>query len=95
MTDTPDLTGALARLRRPKMLVGAARRGLELYRREVDLRRILRGETRAAVAGARLLDAEQKMENTRRKGEAGYSIAAHIELLTALMAEAAVAPRHA
>ena len=43
----------------------------------------------------RLLSVEDGMEATRRAGDASYSIARHIEVLIALMAEARVVLRKA
>ena len=87
-----DLTRTLKDLRRPRILVSAARKGMALYRRDRDLRRILSGEARAAETGGRLLAAESRMEAERTAGNAGYSIGAHIAVLTALMAEASLSP---
>jgi hypothetical protein len=39
-----------------------------------------------------LLRTEEMMEATRRTGDATYSIARHIEVLTAMMAEARLLP---
>jgi hypothetical protein len=79
-------------LRRPRLLIRAARHGLQDYRRERDLRRLV--PQAAADAGGmldRLIAAEAAAEHTRRSGDAGYSIARHIELLIAVLAEARLA----
>jgi hypothetical protein len=85
-----DFRAMLADLRRPRLLVRAARHGLQDYRRDRDLRRLIAPETGLApdVALARLLDEEARIETTRRSGDASYSIARHVELLIAMMAEA-------
>lgn len=85
-----DVHAMLANLRRPRLLVRAARHGLQDYRRDRDLRRLIAPEQgiRPDVAMAHLLDAEARIETTRRTGDASYSIARHVELLIALMAEA-------
>lgn len=90
MTDLPTI---LATLNRPRMLVGAARKGLGLYRRDRDLGRILPQESRPGRAGAALLAAEAVVETARQTGDATYSITRHIELLTALLAEATLTGR--
>ncbi|MBD3626096.1 MAG: hypothetical protein HUJ24_12160 [Rhodobacteraceae bacterium] len=90
-----ELASTLGTLNRPRMLVGAARKGLGLYRRDRDLARILPQETRPGRAGAALLAAEARLEATRKAGDVTYSITRHIELLTALLAEAALGPRTA
>ncbi|MGC9419481.1 MAG: DUF6477 family protein [Rhodovulum sp.] len=87
MTHIP---AALAALRRPRLLVSAARFGLADYRRDRYLPRLLQGG-RADLPAAiieRLMDLEERMDERRRAGDAGYSYARHIELLIALMAEA-------
>lgn len=92
-----DLAQALAALRRPRILIRAARAGMAEYRRERDLKRILRKAR--AEAGAHplgsLIAEESRLEAHRARGEATYSIQQHVAVLTALIAEArlqAVAP---
>lgn len=87
-----DLTTILRQLKRPRILVGAARKGLALYRREQDLRRILARDASTREAGRALLETEERLEERRRAGDAGYSVADHISVLTALIAEAALVP---
>ena len=77
-------------LRRPKILVRAARAGVVDYRRERDLRRLLR-QARGTAAGqamGSLLAEEDRLESTRTAGDATYSIQRHVAVLTALLAEA-------
>jgi hypothetical protein len=84
-----DFSAILANRRRPSLLVRAARFGLPDYRRDRDLTRLIgpaNGEGGPALLPA-LLEAESQMEAQRREGDLGYSIARHIELLAALMAE--------
>lgn len=85
-----DVHSMLANLRRPRLLVRAARHGLQDYRRDRDLRRLIAPGPAITpdAAMAHLLDAEAQIETTRRAGDASYSIARHVELLIALMAEA-------
>lgn len=80
----------LARLRRPRLLISAARFGLADYDRSRDLRRIFRASAAPgpAAALARLIDEEADLEATRRAGGATYSIARHVDVLIALMGEA-------
>lgn len=84
-----DFAAALAERRRPRLLVRAARLGLSDYRRERDLARLMGGRSRAPDAEVlpALLEAEQQMETRRRGGDLSYSIARHVEILAALMAE--------
>ncbi len=92
-----DPFAALAPLRRPKLLIRAARAGLALYQPERDLPRVLRraGAGSADRPGARLealLAAENRLETCRRAGDAAYRATAHVEVMTALLAEAERAP---
>ena len=85
-----DLATVLAALRRPRILVRAARCGLADYRRDRDLKRILRLPRAAASARAleTLLAEEERLETIRTSGEATYSLQRHVAVLTALLAEA-------
>lgn len=94
MTDPLTL---LSSLRRPRLLIRAARLGLADYSRDRDLKRVMRAVSapgpRAAVD--RLLAVEAELEENRREGGASYSVARHVEVLIALMAEARLLPRPA
>ncbi len=85
-----DIAQALAALRRPRILIRAARAGMAEYRRERDLKRILRRAK--AEAGTHplgsLIAEENRLETHRASGEATYSIQHHVAVLTALIAEA-------
>lgn len=85
-----DLAATLASITRPRLLIRAARHGVEDYRRPRDLKRILRSEVLPGpvVAVSRLMEMEAQHDDRRRAGDAGYSIATHLEVLIALMAEA-------
>lgn len=89
-----DFRALLSDLRRPQLLIRAARCGLVDYRRERDLRRLLDGQQPAPDRSVpRLLTQEEHLEEIRKSGDAGYSIAHHIEVLIALMAEVRLLPR--
>ncbi|MGG7646345.1 DUF6477 family protein [Rhodovulum sp. YNF3179] len=90
-----DFFAALHSLRRPKLLIRAARLGLEDYVRDRDLARITRSDAPPPPGRAldRLMVEEDLLEQTRRAGDAGYSVTRHVELLIALMAEARLLPR--
>ncbi len=92
---TNDPVTDLSSVRRPRLLIRAARFGLADYVRERDLKRLLKTASPPAPATAlrRLMAAEAEMEETRRAGDAGYSAARHVELLIALMAEAGLLAR--
>jgi Family of unknown function (DUF6477) len=84
----PDPRTLLATLRRPRLLMRAARFGLAEYRRERDLRRFVSGTASPEATVSSLISVEARLEETRVAGEAGYSVARHIEVLIALLAEA-------
>ena len=92
MTDFP---GILNTLRRPRLLVRAARFGLRDYKRERDLRRLVNSETLPSPVNAvpTLLAEEARLEATRRARDAAYSPARHVELLVALISEVRLIPR--
>ncbi|MEL7026201.1 MAG: DUF6477 family protein [Pseudomonadota bacterium] len=80
----------LANLRRPRLLISAARFGLVDYNRARDLKRLINSghPPNPGVAVDKLIDQEANLEETRKTGSATYSIARHVEVLIALMAEA-------
>lgn len=92
-----DPHAMLAALRRPRLLIRAARFGLCDYNRDRDLRRLTRSETVPAPARAlpALMETEAQLEEIRRAGDASYSVCRHVEVLIALMAEARLVPRTA
>lgn len=79
----------LATLRRPRLLMSAARFGLGTYEREAVLPRLLGGEMPVPGRGCidLLAGREAALEHDRVAGRATYSIADHVEMLTALVAE--------
>ena len=89
-----DFASVLAALRRPKILIRAARAGVVDYRRDRDLKRLMRLGRGAAPATAMrsLLAEEMALEETRTAGEATYSIQRHVAVLTAILAEARLMP---
>ena len=88
-----DVCALLAELRRPQLLIRAARCGLADYRRDRDLRRLLDGQPSPDRAVRRLLHEEERLEDIRKAGEASYSVTRHIEVLIALMSEVRLLPR--
>lgn len=88
-----DIFAILETIRRPRLLMQAARHSLSAYRRNRDLQRLIGRETTPAQAVAQLITVEEQVEHIRRSGDANYSAARHIELLTALIAEASRLPR--
>ena len=97
-TDTPSTLpqarSPLAALRRPKLLIRAARLGLADYSRTRDLRRIMRtgAVPTPSNAVAALMNTEAELEECRRSGTSTYSVIRHVEVMIALMAEARLLP---
>ncbi len=85
-----DILSRVEGLKRPPLLVRAARFGLDDYNREGQLPRLLRtlAPPRAGAAILSLLDIEADLDERRRDQSADYSVARHVEVIIALMAEA-------
>ncbi len=84
------ITHELDALRRPGLLVEAASIGTSQYQRRRDLRRMLRTAIppTARAALETLLPLEAAIDKRRRTGDKNYSIARHVDVLAALLAEA-------
>lgn len=84
-----DIHTLLKNLKRPSLLVRAARFGIDDFRRETDLPRLLGTEKTLGPSDAimRLLDLESELNEDRISHAADYSLARHIDTLTAIMAE--------
>ena len=87
-----DLLTKLDTLKRPRLLIRAARIGIDEYRRDVHLRRHLgHGPLpRSGAALARLVELESGVNQQRRERQAGYSSVQHVDLLIAMMGEARI-----
>ncbi|WP_306116372.1 MULTISPECIES: DUF6477 family protein [unclassified Roseovarius] len=87
-----DLLTKLDNLKRPRLLIRAARIGMGDYRRDVHLRRHLgHGPLpRSSAALEQLVEIESGMNEQRRERNAGYSSIRHVDLLIAMMAEARI-----
>ncbi|WP_108481941.1 DUF6477 family protein [Oceaniglobus ichthyenteri] len=87
---THPATSALAHLRRPRLLIRAARFGLSDYDRTRCLRRILPDACAKTQANplSPLIEQEAQYEARRAAGDAGYMVARHVEILIALISEA-------
>lgn len=90
-----DAFTVLKALRRPRLLVRAARFGLVDYNRDRDLKKLMKTATTPCPATAidELLQEEARLEDTRKSGDASYSIAQHVEVLIALMSEMRLLPQ--
>jgi hypothetical protein len=89
-----DFRALLSNLRRPRILIRAAHCGMVDYRRERDLKRLLKGAHSPERTVGQLMEEEERLEATRRAGEISYSVARHIEVLIALMVEVRLLPRN-
>ncbi len=80
----------LESLRRPKLLIQAARIGAAEYQGKARLAKLIdAGDLmRGGSALSRLLDMEQDVNDLRKQHATSYSVAYHVELLTAVMGEA-------
>lgn len=74
-----------APIRRPRILLEAARRCAKGYSRETMLPRLLGASSARVVALLRVQ--EERLEQDRRMRESTYSAQAHVEVLSALLAE--------
>lgn len=84
-----DLHNLNRYLKRPRLLVQAARFGLDGYKRERDLLRLLHLTQVPKISEGlvMLTSCERELEAQRKDDAPFYSYARHIELLTAIMAE--------
>jgi hypothetical protein len=87
-----DLLTQLSHLRRPRLLIRAARIGAQSYRREARLPRLLGYgvSPRTGPALVKLMSIEAELNEQRENGDACYSVAAHVDVLTAVMGEAQI-----
>jgi hypothetical protein len=87
-----DLLSQLTQIRRPRLLVRAARIAVKDYRRDTRLPRILGYGMlpRTGLALVKLMALESELNEQRTRGDACYSIATHVEVLTAVMGESAL-----
>ena len=85
-----DVLSMLNALRRPRLLIRAARIGAQEYCRDRHLRRLLGygALPRPAAALMRLIELERGQDEQRRDDDAGYSLTRHLDILIAMMGEA-------
>ena len=84
-----DILSMVGALRRPRLLIRAARHGAEEYHRDRHLQRIL-GYGRLPRSGTallKLLDAERDLNTQRKNEDAAYSLTRHLDILIAIMGE--------
>lgn len=85
-----DVMSMLNALRRPQLLIRAARFGAQEYRRDKHLQRLLGYGSlpRPAAAVLRLMDIERTLNDQRNGDDAGYDLSRHVDVLIAMMGEA-------
>lgn len=85
-----DLATMISSLRRPRLLVRAAKVGAQEYDRNRHLQRLFGFGTLPGSGAAliRLMEMERDVDEQRRSGDAGYSLVRHLDLLIALIGEA-------
>ncbi|MGV6805504.1 MAG: DUF6477 family protein [Ruegeria sp.] len=84
-----DLTTMITSLRRPRLLVRAAKVGAQEYDRDRHLQRLFSfGDLPGSGAALmRLFELEREMNTQRCEGDAAYSLVRHLDLLIALIGE--------
>lgn len=85
-----DILSILKDLRRPRLLIRAARIGSQDYRRNPQLHRLLGYGSlpRSGAALMRLMEIEADLNDRRKSDDSGYSVSRHVEVLVAMMGEA-------
>ncbi len=85
-----DILTMIRSLKRPALLVRAAKCGVDTYARGIDLPRLLRAEVLPGPGQAlvELMEIERDLNALRCNGDAAYSVAPHVDILIAIMAEA-------
>lgn len=84
-----DVHTRIAQLKRPNLLARAARFGIDDYRRDVHLRRLLKADRlpKHGAAIIQLLDLESEMDALRIERSGNYSPSNHVEVLIAILGE--------
>ena len=87
-----DIETRLSTLKRPALLARAARFGVDDYRREHHLPRLLDGATppKPAAALMALFSKEAEIESWRKENAGHYRPAQHVDVLIAIMGEARI-----
>lgn len=87
-----DILSMLNALRRPRLLMRAARIGAEDYRRNAHLPRLLGyGQMpRHGAALMRLVEIESDLNDQRLSEDSAYSLLRHIDVLIAIVGEARI-----
>ena len=87
-----DLLSMLHGVRRPPLLMRAARIGAEDYNRSIHLPRLLGygAQPRHGTALMKLMEIESDINEQRTSGDAGYNLIRHVDVLIAMLGEARI-----
>ncbi|WP_317054618.1 DUF6477 family protein [Roseovarius rhodophyticola] len=87
-----DILNKLDAIKRPRLLISAARIGSMEYRRDTHLTRHFKDgyPSRSKDALEQLIKIESDLDAKRSDAVAGYSVAHHVEVLIAMMGEARI-----
>lgn len=87
-----DVLSMLNALRRPQLLIRAARFGAQEYRREKHLQRLLGYGVLPGSSAAilKLMEIERTMNEQRNSNDTGYVLSRHVDVLIAMMGEAEI-----
>ena len=85
-----DIQTQIRQLKRPGLLIQAARFGLDGFRRRRDLARLLPDVDHVSCGAAliELIEVEREENDARIAHSAHYALVRHIQILTAIMSEA-------
>lgn len=85
-----DVLSMLQTLRRPRLLMRAARIGADDYRRQSFLPRLLGYGVmpRHGAALIKLMEIEAELNLQRKTADTGYSLVRHVDVLIAMVGEA-------
>jgi len=85
-----DISSYINDLKRPKLLVNAARHGTDSYNRNIHLGRYIEIVPLPGPGAAlmQLFEIEREMNAARREKRGSYAPSNHIDVLVAIMAEA-------
>ena len=85
-----DSLSLFSNLRRPPLLIRAARIGVTDYNRNKDLRRFVKSPTLPGPREAiiRLMEEEAELNDARRERNGHYNVMRHVDIMIVLLGEA-------
>lgn len=84
-----DINSHINALKRPKLLVSAARHGIDAYDRTIHLARYIATSPLPGPGPAlmQLFEIERELNTARREKRGSYAPSHHVDILVAIMAE--------